>query len=173
MASGQSLSAGATVQHNASSVAFDARSTLYTAIPESGVDLSALNDQVIRFAPPPGTRENPALGPATGRLKVPLLTIKGTGDLFTPISLDQAYARRVREQGDQDNLVQCAVRHAGHCNFSTPEALSLFVDITQWLEDDIRPSGEDLTGDLRTAGVAFTSPFDSDDPLDPESNGQP
>jgi len=167
LASRQSLSDGATIQHNASSVAFDTRSTVYTAVPESGVDLLGLNDQVIRFAPPPGARDNPALGPATGRLKVPLLTIKGTGDLFTPISLDQAYARRVRAQGDQDNLVQRAVRHAGHCNFSTAESLALFVEIRQWLEDGARPSGEDLTGDLEAAGVAFTSPFDPGDPLDP------
>ncbi len=170
LASGQRLAAGATVHHNAATVAFDTRSTVYVAAPESGVDLSALNEQVIRFAAPPGSRDDPALGPATGRLKVPLLTVKGTGDLFTPISLDQAYARRVRAQGDQANLVQRAVRHAGHCNFSTAEALKLFVEIAQWLEDDERPDGEDLSGGLQTVGVAFTSPFDPGDPLDPGQN---
>lgn len=170
-ASGQSLAPGSILAHDATSVAFDTREAVYRAGPEALLDATALNEQVIRFAPPPGTRENPALGPASGSLKVPLLTVKGTGDLFTPISLDQSYGRLVRAAGDEANLVQRAVRRAGHCDFSLSESVGTLLDMTDWLGRGIRPEGEDLSGDLTAAGIDFTSPFDDDDPFGPAGNG--
>ncbi len=164
-ASGQSLAPGSVIAHDATSVAFDTREVVYRAGPEVALDATALNEQVIRFAPPLGTRENPALGPASGSLKVPLMTVKGTGDLFTPISLDQSYGRLVCEAGDEANLVQRAVRRAGHCDFSLSESAGTLLDMTDWLGRGIRPKGEDLSGDLAAAGINFTSPFDDDDPL--------
>ncbi len=162
---GTDLGPGAVVDHDAATVAFDTRDVVYAAPPDAGIDLDALNRDVIRFRAPAGARANPALGPATGRLGVPLLTLKGTGDLFTPISLDAAYARRVEAAGDRANLVQRAVRRAGHCDLSFAEGLAAVIDVTRWLDEGLAPAGEDLTGDLRAAGVAFTSPFDVDDPL--------
>ncbi len=51
------------------------------------------------FHADPALRADPGLGVATGRLSIPLLSVKTTGDLWTPISLDRGYARRVRAQG--------------------------------------------------------------------------
>ncbi|MCZ6546080.1 MAG: hypothetical protein O6913_10300 [Chloroflexi bacterium] len=169
MLSGQALAPGSIVEHDASTVAFDTRALTYSAPADSGIDIDALNEQVIRFAAPDGSRENPALGPASGSLKVPLLTLKGTGDLFTPISLDQSYRRLVDAQGDSANLVQRAVRRAGHCDFSTDESVAAFLDFAAWIAGGQPPQGEDLRGDLIQAGVAFTDPFDAGDPLAPGS----
>ena len=60
-----------------------------------------------------------------------------------------------------------AVRRAGHCNFSTNELVRALQDLSLWIEDGIRPAGEDLTGDLAAVGVDFTAPFDPDDPFAP------
>ena len=124
---------------------------------------------MIRFQPPPGLRDDPALGVASGVLGAPLLTVKTSGDLWTPISLDRSYARRVQAAGYGDFLVQRAVRRAGHCNFTEQdEVLRALLDLTRWATEGVRPEGEDLTGDdLSGVGVRFTSPFDADDPLAP------
>ena len=134
------------------------------------MDIDRLNEEVVRFQAPPGLRDDPALGVASGVLGAPLLTVKTTGDLWTPISLDRSYARRVQAAGYGDFLVQRAVRRAGHCKFTEQdEVLRALLDLTRWATEGVRPEGEDLTGDdLSGAGVRFTSPFDADDPLAPE-----
>ena len=170
-ASGQSLAPGSVIAHDATSVAFDTQEVVYRVGPEVALDAAALNEQVIRFAPPPGSRDDPALGPASGSLKVPLITVKATGDLFAPISLDQSYARLVRAAGDEANLVQRAVRRAGHCDFSLSESAGTLLDMTDWLGRGLRPEGEDLSGDLVAAGGDFTMPFDDGDPLAPLDPG--
>ncbi|MCY3918446.1 MAG: hypothetical protein OXG38_01405 [Chloroflexi bacterium] len=163
------LPAGAVLPHDGSLLAFDTRDVVYGAHPEAGVDVDRLNEEVIRFQPPPGLRDDPALGVASGVLGAPLLTVKTSGDLWTPISLDRSYARKVQAAGSGDFLVQRAVRRAGHCNFTEQdEVLRALLDLTRWVTEGVRPEGEDLTGDdLSGAGVRFTSPFDADDPLAP------
>ena len=163
------LAPGAVIDHDGALIAFDTRAVVYGAAAQAGVDLERLNAEILRFRAPAGLRDDPGLGVASGRLDVPLLTVKTTGDLWTPISLDRAYARRVMAAGDGDNLVQRAVRRAGHCNFSEiDEGLRAFFDLVRWVTEGVRPAGEDLSGsDLRGAGVGFTDPFDEDDPLSP------
>jgi pimeloyl-ACP methyl ester carboxylesterase len=145
--------------------AIDTQAVEYRAATVAGIDLVALNREVVRFASDPVDRANPAIGVASGRLEVPLLTLKGTGDLFTPISLDRSYLRRVRAAGWADQLVMRAVRRAGHCEFTTAEFTRALFDLAAWARGGERPPGEDLSGDLSAAGVAFTTTFDADDPL--------
>ncbi len=163
------LPAGAVLPHDGSLTAFDTQDVVYGAPPEAAIDLDRLNAEVLRFRPPPALRDDPALGVASGELGVPLLTIKTSGDLWTPISLDRSYARRVRAAGYGDMLVQRVVRRAGHCNFTEQSEVSrALLDLVRWVTDGVRPDGEDLSGDdLSGAGVRFTSPFDADDPLAP------
>ena len=165
---------GAIIDHDGAFAAFDTQDVVYGAPPEAGVDLDRLNAEVLRSRPPPGLRDDPALGVASGALGVPLLTLKTSGDLWTPISLDRSYGRRVRAAGDGDLLVQRAVRRAGHCRFSeVEEGLRALFDLTRWVTEGVRPDGEDLTGDdLSGAGVRFTAPFDDDDPLAPSARSR-
>ena len=158
---------GAMITHDSRIVAFNTTAAVYASDPPDAVDTDALNAEVIRFAADGADRANPALGPATGRLRTPLLTLKNTGDLFTPISLDQAYRARVDAAGDGEQLVMRAIRRAGHCNFSLPEGLQALLDLQRWVADGVRPAGEDLRGDLRAAGLAFTDPLEQADPLRP------
>ncbi len=160
---------GVILQHDGSIAGFDTRDVVYGARPEAGVDVERLNAEAVRFEAPPGLRDDPALGVASGVLGAPLLTVKTSGDLWTPISLDRSYARKVQAAGYGDFLVQRVVRRAGHCNFTEQaEVLRALLDLTRWVTEGVRPDGEDLTGDdLSGAGVRFTSPFDDDDPLAP------
>ena len=159
--------AGSVIEHDGSLSAFDTTGIVYEADPAAGVDLDALNDEVLRFSVDAALRADPGLGVATGRLPIPLLSVKTTGDLWTPISLDRDYARRVRAAGDGGNLIMRAVRHAGHCNFNdVTEGLRGMLDLMRWVDEGERPRGEDLSGDdLRGVGTAFTNPFDEGDPL--------
>ncbi len=167
LAGEQARQPGAVISHDSSLAAFDTVDVVYAVDPPGAIDIDALNAEVVRFAATTDARRDPALGIATGGLEVPLLTLKGTGDIETPISLDAAYQLLVRQTGYSDNLVTRAVRRAGHCNFSTNELVRALQDLSLWIEDGIRPAGEDLTGDLAAVGVDFTAPFDPDDPFAP------
>ena len=131
------------------------------------VDIERLNAEVIRVRSNPERRADPGVGIPSGRLEVPLVCLKTTGDLFTPIHLERDYQRLVADSGHADNLVMRAVRRAGHCTFSAQEWASAFSALVGWVDYGIKPLGEDLTGDLSQAGAAFTDRFDANDPLAP------
>lgn len=145
----------------------DTREHMYSADASAGVDLQTLNEEVIRFAAESERRHDPGVGIPTGELRVPMLAMKTTGDLFTPIHLDRDYQRVLRESGWERNLVVQAVRRAGHCTFSEREALGAFTAMIAWLSFGFPPGGDDLQGDLSEVGLRFTDPFDEDDPLRP------
>ena len=145
----------------------DTREHIYAADPSAGIDLERLNAEVIRVTSNPERRMDPGVGLPTGELQVPMLAMKTTGDLFTPIHLDRDYQRLVTESGWEQNLVIQTVRRGGHCTFSQSEALAAFTRIITWLSLGFTPAGEDLQGDLSLVGTKFTDPFDEDDPLRP------
>ena len=147
----------------------DTREHIYSADPAAGIDLQRLNEEVIRFASDSDRRHDPGVGIPTGELRVPLLAIKTTGDLFTPIHLDRDYQRMLQESGWERNLVVQTIRRAGHCTFSEREALAAFTRIVSWLSFGFAPAGDDLQGDLSLVGTRFTDPFDEGDPLRPLS----
>lgn len=145
----------------------DTREHIYSADPTAGIDLQRLNEEIIRVAADPDRRHDPGVGIPSGELRVPMLAMKTTGDLFTPIHLDRDYQRLLRESGWERNLVVQTVRRAGHCAFSEREALAAFTRIITWLSLGFTPAGDDLQGDLSAIGTRFTDPFDDDDPLRP------
>ncbi len=138
-----------------------------TGATELGLDLDRLNAEVVRLQADPSRRADPGVGLSTGELRVPLLALKTTGDLFTPIHLERDYQRQVQSAGFGDKLVVQAIRRAGHCNFSEPETLSALTAIVTWLSFGLAPAGDDLSGDLTQVGTRFTNPFDPDDPEAP------
>ena len=164
-----SLADGAAVSVPGDLPPADTREHIYGADPSAGIDLGRLNEEVIRVAADPDRRHDPGIGIPTGALRVPLLAMKTTGDLFTPIHLDRDYQRMVRESGWGSNLVVQTVRRAGHCTFSEREALAAFTRIVTWLSLGFEPARDDLQGDLSVVGTRFTDPFDEDDPLRPQA----
>lgn len=132
-----------------------------------GISAADLNAQVRRFAADPALRNaesHPDAVPTTGRITVPLLTLHNTGDLFVPIHMEQSYRAKVEAAGAGDLLVQRAIRAGGHCQFTPAELVTAFEDLVAWVRDGVKPAGEDLTGDLRNAGLQFTNPLREGDP---------
>lgn len=131
---------------------------------DPGLDLERLNAEVVRFQADPVRRADPGVGVASGELRVPLLALKTTGDLFTPIHLERDYQQLVQSAGFESRLVVQAIRRAGHCNFSAAESLAALTRMVTWLSFGLAPAGDDLSGDLTKVGTRFTDPFDVDDP---------
>ena len=143
---------------------------IYRIAPGLGLTDAELNRAVPRLAAAPDVRDGrrfPALAPVSGRIERPYLTIANTGDFFVPISQQQIYRRAVQAAGRDDLLVQRAVRRPGHCNFTAAERIRAFDDLVRWVEDGVRPPGDDLLGDLTNVGLAFTEPLLPDDPGTP------
>ena len=166
---GDALSSGAVVSVSNDLPPADTREQIYRADPAAGIDLQRLNEEVIRVTSDPDRRHDPGVGIPTGQLHVPMLAMKTTGDLFTPIHLDRDYQRMLQESGWDRNLVIQTVRRAGHCTFSEREALAAFTRIIAWLSLGFTPAGDDLQGDLSMVGTKFTDPFDEDDRLRPQA----
>ena len=55
------------------------------------------------------------------------------GDLFVPFSMEQVYARRAQTNGNDDLLVQRAIRDVGHSAFSPVEWDQAITDLTAWV----------------------------------------
>ncbi len=141
--------------------------TRYATGDGSPVTTDKLNREIPRVAANPKYQDReqyPEFGPPSGKIARPLLTLHGTGDLFVPISLEQQYRRAVDAAGSGDLLVQRAVRRAGHCAFTGAERQRAFEDLVAWVEHGTKPAGEDLLGDLRDAGRAFTQPLADGNP---------
>jgi hypothetical protein len=100
----------------------------------------------------------------TGKLHRPLLTMFDTGDLFVPPLNEVLYDKWVREQGNQDNLVQRAVRRFVHCDFSPAERERTFEDFVNWMNRGVKPAGDDLGVPLLDVGKRWTAPPRRDDP---------
>ncbi len=93
---------------------------------------------------------------ATGRLRVPLLTMHTTGDGQVPIDEARILQRRVDAAGQHDRLVQRVVRDPGHCGFTNTELVAGFEALVGWAEHHTKPKGHDvLTADLSALRPAF------------------
>jgi pimeloyl-ACP methyl ester carboxylesterase len=125
----------------------------------------ALNDAVLRVMQDPQGRHPNGLGnipPISGQLPIPVLSLHTIGDLFVPISMEQIYARRVAAQGLAARLVVRAIRDHGHCGFAVQEEERAFGDLVNWVEDGVKPAGDDILTPSAVAhpnfGCRFTLP---------------
>ncbi|MEU4251555.1 alpha/beta hydrolase [Amycolatopsis sp. NPDC026612] len=93
---------------------------------------------------------------ATGRLRVPELTIHTTADHLVPVEQENWYARRVRAAGRESLLRQAYVDAAGHCAFQPPETLAALHALESRIETghwpDLRPER------LNAAAAALGAP---------------
>jgi hypothetical protein len=107
----------------------------------------AFNASVQRVSADPQARRRNGIAnvpPTTGNLKIPMLTLHTLGDLFVPFHMEQEYARRVGAKGASNLLVQRVTRDFGHCTFTPTELVTTFVDLVQWVDDGLKPGGDDV-----------------------------
>ncbi len=57
----------------------------------------------------------------TGDLRIPVLTVNGTGDQISTVAQQQSYSALIRQAGNESLLRQTYVRTAGHCTYTTGE----------------------------------------------------
>ncbi|WP_155849065.1 DUF6351 family protein [Amycolatopsis vancoresmycina] len=57
----------------------------------------------------------------TGDLRIPVLTVNGTGDQISTVAQQQSYGALVRRAGHESLLRQTYVQAAGHCTYTTGE----------------------------------------------------
>jgi pimeloyl-ACP methyl ester carboxylesterase len=102
-----------------------------------------------------GTKPAPIVN---GTPSIPVLAIHTTGDLFVPIEMERIYAREVIDNGRGDLLVQRAIRDIGHCSFTGAELRQAYSDLFEWVENGVKPAGEDLVNDISSPdlGCEFT-----------------
>ncbi|MCV2491030.1 esterase [Geodermatophilus sp. YIM 151500] len=115
----------------------------------------ALNEEILRVEAAPGGGGLTGVPTIDGRPSVPVLTLHGLGDLFVPFSMEQEYARDVAARGDPDLLVQRAVRTVAHCDFSPQEWTTAFDDLVRWVEDGVRPAGDDVLDPVVVADPGY------------------
>lgn len=98
-----------------------------------------------------------------GEFDVPVLTMHTLGDFYVPFRHQQLYRERAEENGNENLLVQRAIRAAGHCDFSPGEIIEAVDDWLVWVNDGPKPAGDEvLDADVVADddyGCAFTRPF--------------
>jgi pimeloyl-ACP methyl ester carboxylesterase len=107
----------------------------------------ALNDDIVRVRHGRFARLDWPLASVPtvrGTPRMPVLTLHTLGDLFVPFSMQQIYAERVAAHGRSDLVVQRAIRDVGHCSFTGAEFVRGFVDLVAWVEQGVRPAGDDV-----------------------------
>lgn len=136
---------------------FGNQEAIYELGPLSGGSSAEFNAAAVRIAAGPLQEAFTTGHDITGDIQMPLLTLHTTGDLFVPISQQQDLRRKVEAAGKGDLLVQRAIRAPLHCAFTNAEWESGLEDLVDWVENGVRPDGEDLlAADLSEAGGRFT-----------------
>jgi pimeloyl-ACP methyl ester carboxylesterase len=130
----------------------------YEFHPGTSVSVDDFNRNVIRFkADPERAKAFMEGNELTGDLQMPMITLHTTGDWQVPIDEEQILRRKVDAAGKGDQLVQRIVQDAGHCGFTEGEWETSFEDLVAWVENGVKPQGDDLTTtDLSHAGATFT-----------------
>lgn len=125
-----------------------------------------LNQEVQRVAYDPQARRPNGLSnvpPISGDLPIPVITLHTLGDLFVPFSMEQIYARRAAAHGKSDLLVQRAIRDVGHCAFTQKEQENAFADLVDWVEQGVKPAGDDVLDQSVVSSPDYGCQFTTED----------
>jgi len=95
----------------------------------------------------------------TGNLHVPTVSMHTLGDLFVPFSMEQIYLQRTKLWHQDHNLVVRAIRAAQHCEFSVPEQERAFADMIAWVDQGVKPKGDNILDRKAVQNDAFGCQF--------------
>lgn len=103
-----------------------------------------------------GLRWVPAIN---GEFSVPVLTLHTLGEIYVPFSLEQIYYKRAKAKGSDKHLVQRAIRDVGHCSFTDAEMTRALTDLDRWVEQGVKPAGDDVITPAVVADPAYGCAF--------------
>ncbi|MBC7982923.1 MAG: hypothetical protein H7Y02_03620, partial [Candidatus Obscuribacterales bacterium] len=136
--------------------------------PKLSMEEILFNQEILRVradpnANPPKFIDLEVIPKTTGNLHVPTVSMHTLGDLFVPFSMQQIYVQRTKLWGQDDKLVVRAIRGAQHCEFSVPEQEQAFGDMLLWVDQGVKPKGDNVlsrkTVQSDSFGCAFTTPL--------------
>ncbi|KEF30013.1 MAG: alpha/beta hydrolase [Gammaproteobacteria bacterium] len=90
-----------------------------------------------------------------GQFSVPVLTLHGLGDLYVPFVHEQIYRKRAIANGNDDLLVQRAIRDPFHCDFTEAEESEAFSDLVNWVNTGIKPAGDNVLDAATVSDPAY------------------
>lgn len=108
-------------------------------------DDAALNAAVLRYrADPAAVARFAEDTDPTGRIPVPVLTVKGVDDPTAFVELDAAFKQTMERGGSAERLVQTFTRHATHSYLSDPTYPTLMAALLRWVDMGEKPTPEGM-----------------------------
>ncbi|MFT4825701.1 MAG: hypothetical protein ACJASY_003562 [Halioglobus sp.] len=132
--------------------------------PAVNADEQLLNDAILRISRDFSVNRSKPLvlqrvPKIRGRISVPVVSTHTLGDLFVPFSMQQIYAREVASRNRSNFLVSRATRAVSHCEFSREELIRTFDDLVLWVNDGVKPAGDDILDPVAVADPFFGCQF--------------
>lgn len=104
-------------------------------------DDAALNAAVLRYPADPTALARFAQDTdPTGRIPVPVLTVKGIHDPTAFVELDSVFKATMDKAGTSGHLVQTFTHHSGHSYLSHPTYPTLMSALLRWVEQGDKPT---------------------------------
>lgn len=130
------------VQHRTGGASpFGNRGVLYRGSPDD----AALNAAVLRYRADPAAVTRFAQDTdLTGRIPVPVLTVKGVDDPTAFVELDAAFKATMAQGGSAARLVQTFTQHNTHSYLSDPTYPTLLAALLRWVDTGDKPTPEGI-----------------------------
>ena len=130
------------VQHRTGGASpFGNHGVLYRGSPDD----AALNAAVLRYRADPAAVARFAQDTdLTGRIPVPVLTVKGVDDPTAFVELDAAFKATMAQGGSAARLVQTFTQHNTHSYLSDPTYPTLLAALLRWVDTGDKPTPEGI-----------------------------
>lgn len=113
----------------------------YTGSPDD----AALNAAVLRYQADPQALARFAQDTdPTGRIAVPVLTVKGVDDPTAFVELDAYFKGTMERAGSGARLVQTFTQHNTHSYLSDPTYPTLMTALLRWVDEGVKPTPEGI-----------------------------
>lgn len=112
---------------------------------QGSADDAALNAGVLRYRADPGAFARFAQDTdPTGRIPVPVLTVKGVDDPTAFVELDAQFKATMEQGGSAARLVQTFTQHNTHSYLSDPTYPTLLAALLRWVDEGVKPTPADI-----------------------------
>lgn len=115
---------------------------------KGSADDAALNAGVLRYrADAQAVARFAADTDPTGRIPVPVLTVKGVDDPTAFVELDAQFKVTMEQGGSSARLVQTFTQHSTHSYLSDPTYPTLMNALLRWVDEGAKPTPEGIARD--------------------------
>jgi hypothetical protein len=94
-----------------------------------------------------------------GEFSIPVVSLHTLGDMYVPFHMMQLHRQRAVAKGNGDRLVTRAIRAPSHCDFTFAEQVAGFSDLVKWVEQGVKPAGDDVLTPATVASASYGCAF--------------